>query len=77
MIVWKPGTVAREIIARRQADILNRPAGSKSYRPGRVRLAYLSSHFVPGLRQAQSSRYLHLVPTGHGLFVFQSGSRPD
>jgi hypothetical protein len=25
--------------------------------PGRVRLAYLSRHFVPG--------YLHLVPTGH------------
>jgi hypothetical protein len=29
-------------------------------------LAYLSGHFVPG--------YLHLVPTGHRRFVFQSGS---
>jgi hypothetical protein len=30
--------------------------------PGRVRLACLSRHFVPG--------YLHLVPTGHRRFVF-------
>jgi hypothetical protein len=38
-------------------DCVNHPVP-----PGRVRLACLSRHFVPG--------YLHLVPTGHRRFVF-------
>jgi hypothetical protein len=35
--------------------------------PGRVRLTYLSRHFVPG--------YLHLVPTGQRRFVLQQSAR--
>jgi hypothetical protein len=61
--------VAREIIARRQADIWYRPAGRKSYRPygtGRF-FSYHSRHVVPG--------YLHSVPTGHRSFVFQQSAR--